>query len=114
MLCRYELLRTGERGNWFLDVIPVPSNGYNVLYLKSIASQAKVYIRPLQQSLSLEPICDKVVRFIYIVVIMHAYQYVTKLYVLYHFNFIIVHAYQKSSNYFTIGIMSYGRLYVLW
>ena len=50
----YELLRTGNRGNNYLDIIPVPSKGYSVVYLKGIVGQAKVYIRPLQQGLSLE------------------------------------------------------------
>ena len=45
----FELLRTSERSNKFLDVIPLPSSGYSIQYLKSIAAQAKIYIRPIKQ-----------------------------------------------------------------
>lgn len=38
----------------FLDVIPLPPNGYSVVYLKPIVAQAKVYIQPIQQDLSTE------------------------------------------------------------
>ena len=36
-----------------LDINPPPAGGYNITYVKSIAGQAKVYIRPLQQELSM-------------------------------------------------------------
>ena len=52
----FELLRTSERSNKFLDVIPLPSSGYSIQYLKSIAAQAKIYIRPIQQDLKVEVI----------------------------------------------------------
>ena len=51
----YELLRTNERNNRSLDVIPPPPSGYTVEYLKSVAGQAKIYIRPLQKDLDLAP-----------------------------------------------------------
>ena len=51
----YELLRTSERNNHTLDVIPPPLSGYTVAYLKSVARQAKIYVRPLQKDLDLTP-----------------------------------------------------------
>ena len=51
----YELLRTNERNSRSLDVIPPPPSGYTVEYLKSVAGQAKIYIRPLQKDLDLAP-----------------------------------------------------------
>ena len=51
----YELLRTSDRSNRELEVIPSPPGNYTVCFLKLIVLQAKVYIRPLQQNLSLEP-----------------------------------------------------------
>ena len=52
----YELLRTSEHSNKELAVIPPPSGGYTAQYLKAVVSQAKVYVRPLQHSLSLETV----------------------------------------------------------
>lgn len=52
---RYELLRTNERNTHRLEIIPPPSSGYTVSYLKSVTSQAKVYVRPLQKDLDLSP-----------------------------------------------------------
>lgn len=49
----YELMRTKQNTNRELCVIPPPSSGYTVEYIKSIVSQAKVYIRPIQKDLSL-------------------------------------------------------------
>lgn len=49
----YELLRS-DRGMKLLVVIDVPSCGYNVSYLKTVAHNAKIYIRPLQKDLSVE------------------------------------------------------------
>ena len=51
----YELLRTAEGNTKLLDVIPVPPGGYTASFLKDIVMQAKVYIRPVQKDLSLEP-----------------------------------------------------------
>ena len=55
----YELLRTQQSNNRELFVIPSQSGGYTVQYLKSIVSQAKVYIRPIQKDLSLSPILER-------------------------------------------------------
>ena len=51
----YELLRTSDGNNRLLLVIPPLPGGYTASYLKSIMAQSKVYIRPLQQDLSMEP-----------------------------------------------------------
>ena len=55
----YELLRVSDSGQRSLQVIPSPSDGYSVSYLKEVLRQAKVYIHPMQKDLSLdsEP-CD--------------------------------------------------------
>ena len=55
----YELLRTSEHSNKELAVIPPPSGGYTAQYLKAVVSQAKVYVRPLQHSLSLETVSGR-------------------------------------------------------
>ena len=52
----YELLRSSQRNNRNLEVIPPPPSGYSVSYLKGVVGQAKIYIRPLQQSLDTSPI----------------------------------------------------------
>ena len=51
----YELLRTCDRNARYIDVIPPPPSGYDVTYLKSVAGQAKIYVRPLQKDLDLTP-----------------------------------------------------------
>ena len=51
----YKLLRTSERNNRTLDVIPPPLSVYTVAYLKSVAGQAKIDVRPLQKDLDLTP-----------------------------------------------------------
>ena len=53
----YELMRISESGQRVLQVIPSRSDGYSVTCLKQVLHQAKVYIRPVQKSLSLVP-CD--------------------------------------------------------
>lgn len=57
---RYELLRTSEHSK--NAVIPPPSGGYTAQYLKAVVSQAKVYVQPLQHSLSPETVsgCEDV------------------------------------------------------
>ena len=47
----YELLRTAEHSTKDLQVIPPPTGGYTVSFLKAVVAQAKVYIRPLQKDL---------------------------------------------------------------
>ena len=54
----YELLRTKQDTNRVLCVIPPPSGGYTVEYLKNMVSQAKIYIRPIQKDLPMSPIED--------------------------------------------------------
>ena len=53
----YDLLRVGDTGGQRdkLKLIPPPSEGYTVCYLKEVLRQAKVYVRPMQQNLPLEP-----------------------------------------------------------
>lgn len=51
----YELLRGSDANNKDLIVIPPPVGGYTALFLKSVVSHAKIYIRPLQEDLSLSP-----------------------------------------------------------
>ena len=36
-------------------VFPIPDGGYTIDYLKAIVHNAKIYIRPLQSDLSLNP-----------------------------------------------------------
>lgn len=56
----YELLRLDQGKN--LEVILPPPEGYSVGYLKDVLQQAKVYIRPLQKDLSMDPIPSTLVR----------------------------------------------------
>ena len=49
-------MRSSDRSNRSLAVIPSPSSGYTIAYLRSVAGQAKVYIRPLQKDLDLSPV----------------------------------------------------------
>ena len=51
----FELLRTEEGCPKELGVIPIPDGGYTVDYLKAVVHNAKIYIRPLQSDLSLDP-----------------------------------------------------------
>ena len=51
----FELLRASEGGWKGLEVIDIPSGGYTCDYLKAVVHSAKLYIRPLQTNLSLEP-----------------------------------------------------------
>ena len=54
----YELLRVGDgsgQRNQLL-LIPSPPEGYTVNYLKEVLRQAKVYIRPMQRELTLDPL----------------------------------------------------------
>ena len=55
----FELLRVPEGGK-NLDVIACPSSGYTVSYLRAVVHHAKIYIRPLQKDLSLEPLKEPV------------------------------------------------------
>ncbi len=55
----FELLRVPEGGKQ-LDVIACPESGYTVSYLRAVVHYAKIYIRPMQKELSLDPIKDEV------------------------------------------------------
>ena len=55
----YELLRTQQHNNRELFVISPPSDGYTAEYLRRIVGQAKVFVRPIQKDLSLDPLVDK-------------------------------------------------------
>ena len=59
----YELLRVPVSGGKELTVIPVPSEGYSVRYLRTVLNQAKCYVRPVQSSLKLEDDCKQEVWF---------------------------------------------------
>jgi hypothetical protein len=53
----YELLRTQHRSTTKLEILyPKQAAGYNVLHLKEDIASAKIYIRPLQRDLNLEPL----------------------------------------------------------
>ena len=56
----FELLRVPEGGGKTLDVIASHESGYTVSYLKAVVHHAKIYVRPLQQDLSLDPIEQEV------------------------------------------------------
>ena len=56
----FELLRIPEGGGKQLDVIAAPSCGYSVSYLKAVVHHAKIFIRPLQKDLSLDPVKEQV------------------------------------------------------
>lgn len=56
----FELLRAQEGGGKLFSAIVVPQAGYSVGYLKTVVHNAKIYIRPLQRDLSLEPDNDEV------------------------------------------------------
>lgn len=56
----FELLRVPEGGSKQLDVIAAPESGYTVSYLKAVIHHAKIYIRPLQCDLSLDPVKEEV------------------------------------------------------
>ena len=49
-------MRVPEGGKKVLDVIASPESGYTVSYLKAVIHHAKIYVRPLQQGLSLDPV----------------------------------------------------------
>ncbi len=55
----FEIMRTISGSCKILEIVPVPPRGYNVPYLKSVLSQPKAYIRPIQKHLSLQPLSSK-------------------------------------------------------
>lgn len=53
----FEILRTAERSNSVLVVVPAPrADGYTVSYLKSVLNQARGFVRPIQRNLKTEPL----------------------------------------------------------
>ena len=56
----FELLRAAEGGVKQLDVIVAPDSGYSVSYLRAVVHHAKIYIRPMQRNLSLDPVKEEV------------------------------------------------------
>jgi hypothetical protein len=50
----YRILRTGERGNRQLIVLPIRPGGYTVDFLKSTLASAKGYIRPFQKDITVD------------------------------------------------------------
>ena len=49
-------MRVPEGGRKVLDVIASPESRYTVSYMKAVVPYAKIYIRSLQQDLSLDPV----------------------------------------------------------
>ena len=56
----FELLRSPEGGGKQLDIIAAPDSGYSVSYLRAVVHHAKIYIKPMQRDLSLEPVKEEV------------------------------------------------------
>lgn len=74
----YELLRVSACGRRDeLELIPAPVQGHTPSYLKEVTKQAKIYIRPLQQDLSLSPLNSdlELVSLLIIIPCMHAFMY---------------------------------------
>ena len=56
----FELMRAEEGGSRELQSIEMPSGGYTCEYLKAVVHSAKVYIRPLQTDLNMDPCSPEV------------------------------------------------------
>ena len=56
----FEFLQIPEGEGKLLDIIAFPDSGYTVPYLKAVVHHAKIYIRPLQQDLSLDVVQEEV------------------------------------------------------
>ena len=52
----FELLRGPEGGGKLLTPITIPPTGYSATYLKTVVHSAKIYIRPIQRNLNLDPV----------------------------------------------------------
>ncbi len=65
----FELMRVPECGGRQLDTIAAPECGYSVPYLKAVVHHAKIFIRPLQKDLCLDPIKHEVS--LYITILYH-------------------------------------------
>ena len=57
----FQLLCMKYGTNRELCVILLPKSGYTVHYVRSVAGQAKIYIRPIQKDLPLESLLDDMV-----------------------------------------------------
>ena len=56
----YEFLCTQHRSTTRLEILHLrPAAGYNVLHLKEAIASTKIYVRPLQKDLNLEPLPEK-------------------------------------------------------
>ena len=66
----YELLRA-EKGQKLLCVIDAPASGYTASYLKAVAHNAKIYVRPLQRDLSLDAENKEEVQLVLCLCILH-------------------------------------------
>ena len=58
----YELVRAAP--SHLLEVIPAPADGYTTTFLKEVVGQGKIYIRPIQRDLPLEPILSTTVSYV--------------------------------------------------
>ena len=69
----FELLRVNDRGGAArrLELINPPESGYDVMFLKAVVQQAKIYIRPLQKDLSCSPSKEEVYIYIYIYIYIY-------------------------------------------
>lgn len=77
----FEFMRVPEGGGKMLDVIASPDSGYTVSYLKAVVHHAKIFVRPLQQDLSLDPDDHEVSQYIidyysHYLFLMHTYRIV--------------------------------------
>ena len=55
----YELLRSSVGNTKDLEVVPPPQGGYTASFLKSVVGQAKIFIRPMEQCLSLSHLWNR-------------------------------------------------------
>jgi hypothetical protein len=56
----YEILRTGDGRSKEFILLPMPTTGFSVPYLRSVLGQAKAYMRPLQKDITLTNNTDDV------------------------------------------------------
>lgn len=50
-----EMLRVPEEGGKDLEAIPAPDDFYSVEYLRAVIKNARIFVRPLQHNLDIEP-----------------------------------------------------------
>lgn len=56
----FEMLRMADHGSKSLQVIAAPTSGYTVPYLRAVVHNAKIYLRPLQRNLDIDPCANEV------------------------------------------------------